>query len=236
MAITYVTSSAAGLEASAGSATIAVTLGAAVAIDDIIVGMTGWDTTNGSVIGVVDNLGNSYTVHSDQIDDAGNSQAGSTWHSKVTVAGTPTITTNFSPSASGRRTIAAAWSGSKASPFDTSKGNFQNAPGTGTDAVTSTAITTAEDNELLVGLNQRTSAAVGTITAGSAYTSRLTVSSTVAIEDRILITAGSIAATFTFSADHRTITHIVAIKAISGAGGNPVVLQAINTLAKLTVA
>src|SRR5258706_165980 len=218
MAISYVANSAAGFEASASSTTIPVTLGAAVAVDDIIVGMTGSDNSSAPTLTVTDSLGNVYTVHADQIDDVTQVQSGRTWRSKVTVAGTPTITTTFSVASTGRRTIAAAWSGSAATPFDTSKGNLQTAPGTGTDAVTSTNITPATNNELLVGLNQRTSAAAGTITGGTNYTLRLAVSSTVAIEDRILASASSVAATFTFSADHRTITHIVAIKRAESGG------------------
>src|SRR5438093_1255187 len=109
MAITYISGSAASNSGDATSTTIAVTLGAAVAVGDVIVGMVGFET--GPTITVADTLGNSYTVHADQVDDPVQGQSGRTWRSKVTTAGTPTITVTFSVTVGFRRVIAAAWSG-----------------------------------------------------------------------------------------------------------------------------
>lgn len=224
----YVSGSAVTLTQVTTATTIVVTLGAAVAVDDVIVGMAGWDTTTTNISSVADDLGNSYTLHADKIDDSANNQSGRTWRSKVTVAGTPTITVTYTVAASARVVIVAAWSGSTASPFDTSLGNFQTSPGTGTDAVTSTSITTAADHELCIGFHQNTGSDSGTLTAGTNYTSRLVSTSKVGLEDRTLDTAGSVAATWTISADHRSITHIVALQLATTAALTGTVTSAIT--------
>jgi hypothetical protein len=192
-----------------------VTLGAAVTVDDVIVGMAGWDGNANNISGVADSLGNSYTLNADKVDDTTGNQSGRTWRSKVTVAGTPVITVTFTTSLGSRRVIAAAWSGANAAPFDASVGNWQTSPGTGTDAVTSTALTPGQNDSLLIGFHQNSGEVdpgTGTLTAGTNYTNRLTTNAILMVEDRALATAASVAATLTISNDHRSITHLVVIK------------------------
>lgn len=230
MAIAYIASTAAAAHTDAAGTTQAVTLGAAVAVGDVIVGMVGWDNTNTPTITVADNLGggspNVYTVNADQVD-GGQSQR--TFRCKVTQAGTPVITVTFTTSTSFRRVIVAAYSGCAASPFDTSLGNNQPnppGPGTGNDGATSTNITTAENNEMCVGFHQNTGEAhpgTGTISAGTNYTLRLADNAILAVEDRTLASAGAVAATFTISNNHASVTHIVALKA--GGPGDDVLVR-----------
>jgi len=221
MGYVYVASSGASFQADASAGTVAITLGVAVEVGDVIVGMSGWgDGGTDNISTVDDNLGNSYSVNSDKIIEDFDGEAGQTWRSKVTVAGTPVITVTFSAAVQFRRIIAGAWRGGAAVPFDTSLGHEQGPngpgnPGTGADAVTSTNITTAENNELLVGFHQNTSEGTpgaGTVAAGTNYTMRHNPDAILAMEDRVLASAGAVAATFTISVDHSTICHIVALK------------------------
>src|SRR6266550_7574123 len=144
--MTYIVGSAAAAHQDASSPAVAVTLGAAVAVGDVIVGMVGFDNGSTPSLTLADNLGggspNVYTVHPDQVDDTTDVQSGRTFRCKVTQAGTPVITATLTPSVGAQRIIVSAYSGCTATPFDTSLGNWQSSPGTGTDAVTSTAITT----------------------------------------------------------------------------------------------
>lgn len=214
MAIAYVTNSVAYTNNADGNdTTVAVTLGAAVAIGDYIIGMAGWDPSGSATITVADSLGNTYTVESNLITA---NQRGQTFYARVTVAGTPVITVTFSVGSSFRRVIAAAWSGLASSGVsDGTVGNGQASPGTGTDAVTSTAITTTVNGDLIVGFYQNEgegAPGTGTITAGTGFTRRNAANSILAIEDLVQSTAGSKAATFTLSITHSSISHISSFK------------------------
>lgn len=213
MAIAYITNSAA-----ASSTASSITLGAAVAVGDRIVGATGWDNLNGAILNTItDNLGNSYTKENNFVEDATNDQAQQTWTCSVTVAGTPLITSNFSGTTNGGfRICVAAYSGTATtSALDGTVGQFEASPGTGTNGANSTAITTTANGDLVVGFWQSSSLSGGTLTAGTNFTKRVEAGATVAIglEDLIQTTAGSIEATWTLSVNNRSITHVVTYKA-----------------------
>lgn len=218
MPLAYIASSAAFVNnADATATTIAVTLGAAVAIGDYIVGMAGCDPTGTPTFTVADTLSNTYTVQANSVTSG---QKGQTFFARVTTAGTPTITVTISESESFRRVIVAAYSGlADASVADGTVGNGQASPGTGANAVTSTAITTTVNGDLLVAFHQNTGEAApgtGTISAGTNFTRRDTANAILAVEDLIQAAAGSIAGTFTISNNHDSVTHVSAFKAATG--------------------
>jgi hypothetical protein len=217
----YVASSAASAINDASATTIAVALGAAVQVGDEIVGMCGWDNTSTPTISVADSLGNVYTVSNDRIDDATHNQSGVTFRAKVTVAGTPTVTVTYTPSSGSRRIIVGAWRGVDRAPFDTSIGQAQQSPGTGTDAVTSTQATPFRSNALFIGFGQniaQSPTGTGTVTAGTNYTMRLTSVAILSVEDLVQGPAAAEDGSFTISIDHSYITHVVVLLPLVEAG------------------
>src|SRR3990167_5060668 len=213
MAPAYIASSVAETIADASDTTIAVTLGAAVAVGDYIVGMAGWGQIGVAISTVTDDLGNTYTIQANKTDDTTNGQTGQTFFARVTAAGTPVITVTFASTTMWRRVIVAAYSGLANPAADGTIGNWQSSPGTGTDAVTSTAVTTTADGDLIVGFHQNTGSSSGNISAGTNFTRRNALEAIIALEDYVQPSAGSIAATFTISVNHASITHMAAFKA-----------------------
>jgi len=210
----YVTSSAAGAEQSAaGSPNLpTITLGAAVAVGDVIVGMAGFDATGGAnLTNIIDNLGNVYFINNDQIHNATHNQDGRTFYCLVTVAGTPTLTPTFSAGGSGsQRLIAAIYRPDCKVVFGSSRGQSQTGPGTGTDAIKSPTL--PHDGGLAVGLWQNIAEGApgtGVLSGGTNFTRRLTFQEVLGIEDWLNVSPAILAATFTDTVDHDAITHIV---------------------------
>jgi len=89
----------------------------------------------------------------------------------------------------------------------------------GTDSVTSTAVTTTTDGEYIFGNAVRTDNVEGSFTAGTGFNSRESNTTNLASlsEDKIQTSQGSIAATFTPTATYNTNASIVTFKAASGA-------------------
>jgi len=217
----YVAGSVAETIADLSLATISVTLGAAVSVGDYIVGMAGASSDGNPITAVVDTSLNTYTIQSNATVDTTNAQFGQTFFARVTTSGTPTVTVTFTITPNSRRVIVAAYSGLANPAVDGTAGNWQSAPGTGANAVTSTAITPSQDGDLIMGYTQD-SGGGGNISAGTNFTGRNALEAILRLEDLVQGTAASIAATFTQAApDGAKITHIVAFKAAAAAGGTP---------------
>jgi hypothetical protein len=84
---------------------------------------------------------------------------------------------------------------------------------TAPNGVTSTAAVTTASGDLIFGAVVDDTGLGTTITPGTGFMQRVTVSSQdMATEDLVQVTAGSIAATQTFSAAHRYLAQMVAFK------------------------
>lgn len=137
-------------------------------------------------------------------------------------SGACTITANFSTS------VLSFVTGHEVSGTDTTDSNdgtvanTQDAPGTGTDAVTSTAVTTTVNGDYIFGASFGVN--VGSqINAGTGFTLREQDAAGFTTEDRIQASSGSIAATFTnTNASEYNISMMMALKP-SGGGGAVVV-------------
>lgn len=166
---------------------------------------------------VADNLGNTYTAVLTKV--GGTSGAPFAWslYAKNINGGACTITATFSGSGF-HEIFAHEVSGADTSaPLDKSASNEQNSPGTGPNAVTSTAVTTTADGEYIFGF--ATGTQNNTVSTGTGFTGRLTAFATSCTEDKIQTSAGSIAATFTLGTDMPTISIIMTFKAAGGGGG-----------------
>jgi hypothetical protein len=97
--------------------------------------------------------------------------------------------------------------------------NYQVSPGTGTDAVTSTAVIPASNGHYIFGVTWKASGSgVPTITAGTGYTARETATVSTSwrgkSEDLVQSSAASIASTFTLSVDKTMQTYIATFPVI----------------------
>lgn len=142
------------------------------------------------------------------IKDAGNAGRVSIWYAPNAPAGATTVTATYSGANSFAALAIHEYSGAELfnAVADQTSTNDQANPGTGTDILTSGAKTTLKDAELIFGCSSAYSNPDGgTLTAGTNYTCRTEPFSAVPCaggsdnmtEDRILTTAGSVAALWT---------------------------------------
>jgi len=138
------------------------------------------------------------------INDTTDQQSWKGFFFKNTAGGSkPTVTVTFSPSAPWRAIYIQECGpcDTATQPDVTGAGQNQNAPGTGTDAVTSGNITTVTNNAYVVGASIIPSSATPVITAGTGFNSRRgdswTAVTPATFEDKVLATAGVTAAKFT---------------------------------------
>jgi len=173
--------------------------------------------------------GNSNATSVRDDTDATNSETASTHQlSNITSGGSVTVTANGIASSGSGGIIVTEVSGQDTTNMIDNSGNahagqVQNAPGTGTDAVTSTNLTTATNNALIHAVTWNDSAGQTAVaSAGTGYTRRLNnvtlQFAKTSTEDKTLATAGAVAGTFTYSANESCITQAVGIK--PGATGN----------------
>lgn len=205
--------SATGSNAGA-STTASVTLGAPVTSGNAIVGS--FQVVGGSFASysVSDDKGNIYNIGG--ISSFGRS--GQFWLGNITNA--PSVITVTINASNGAWLLLADEFSGVATLSDGHTQN-QNVPGTGTDAMTSGAITTTVNGDLIVGSGWDTDSAASTLTAGTGFAglaSIATFNGRGLQEWLVQGTASSIAATFTMgSASDGAGAHVVALKAGSGA-------------------
>lgn len=119
------------------------------------------------------------------------------WYAMDAAAGANTVTATYSASASYAALMIHEYSGAATSgALDVVASQNQTNPGTGANAVSSSANTTTVDGALIFGCTGE-GAGTGTLSAGTSFTLRVNVFTDSPSEDRIQTTAGSVSATFT---------------------------------------
>jgi hypothetical protein len=212
VAITYVQGNA-HLNGATSSSTVAVTLASAVGNGNMLVVSVGFvDSGTESVSSITDDKSNTYTLSPSKVHNANAAFSYQTGY-VLNVTNAPiTITATLAAAEAFLAIVVDEFSGVSSVGFDGSVGQAQNTPGTGTDAVTSTAITPTVNGDLIYG--SAVSIASSGISAGTGFTQRQNVSSTYITESLIQGTAGSIAATFTdTSATDNNCAIVLAFKA-----------------------
>ncbi len=203
------------------STTVAVAYGSNVTAGNLLVlGVTADNATSSTVTGVSGSSSGAWTqaVHAERVGD----QILDIWYKENAAGGADTITVTFSSSRPFRRLIIAEYSGAAtSSALDKTDSNLQEPGTTGTDDVTSTAQTTTTNNQLIFGCLLIMAGADTAITAGTNFTLRADTDNAaqIAIEDRILATAGSVAATFTIGGSQNTLAAMATFKEPGGGGG-----------------
>lgn len=199
--------------------TIDVTLNASVGSGNGLCGMVTHGATDTAVT-VSDDKGNTYTI----VRDLGSAIRATTFYlTNITNAPT-TITATPNDSTLYIQIVVIEMSGVKTSAaLDVETGQLQSSPGTSTDAITSGAVTTAENGEFVCGFSAVTdNLQSNTYTAGTNFTERAEggngSSGVDAVGESLVQTsAGSIAATFTQSTTNSTATFIMTFKAAAAA-------------------
>jgi hypothetical protein len=216
-AITFVQT--AGATNDAAGSSVSRAFGASNTAGNLIVVAVSWGDNPAPSINATDTLGNTYFVATNDFDP-GNRQGLAILFAPNIRAGANTVTVNFGTADGYRRIIVTEYSGiATASPLDAAAHN-RAAGTTATNGVTSGAATTAVNGDLIFGVAMDDSGLFGTITAGTGFTGRAFVNNVdMATEDRIQATAGSVAATFTFSRADTYLAQMVAFKPGSGGGG-----------------
>jgi hypothetical protein len=127
-------------------------------------------------------------------------------------AGTNTVTASFGSTAAWRRVLVHEYRGvALVNPVDVVAKNVANGTTTA-NAITSTAAVTTASGDLIFGAVMDDTSVTG-IAAGAGFTQRQSLNNKdLATEDQVQATAGSIAATQTFSAAQRYLAQMVAFK------------------------
>jgi hypothetical protein len=170
---------------------------------------------------VTDDKGNTYNVTSWVVAGGGNGLI-IYWLGNIT-NGPTIISCNNSIARANWIGLVEEWSSVNAStnPADVTPaaGNGQATPGTGTDAITSTGVTTVTNGVLLLGATCNTTSTTPLPSSGTGFTTGTTYNaaiSAVALENKVQTTAGSgTVATFTEASAAPTVTYMLAVKPVS---------------------
>ncbi len=211
----------------AGATTEAVTI-TAVGSGNLVCGMVYWLTATNDLTSVSDGHGNTATIVDTQLNIQGDGNSAASFYFKNVISAATVITANFSSSPTKRGITVEEWSGlDTVAPLDKNVSNSQANPGTGTDAITSTAVVTTANGEVIFGASYEP-ANSHTANAFSAGTNFLHldqafvsggIATALASESLVQTSAGSIAATFTIgdgvtNTDYATF--ILTFKAAAG--------------------
>lgn len=191
--------------------TIAVTLNNVVQ-GNLIAVHVGWGDAPSTITCTV-NDGSAYSTAAAKVRQVDDTESSQVFYLGDVAAGTHTITATFSTTTDFRRIRAYEISGLlKSGALDRSAGQQETLPGTGANAVDSTATAiTREEKEMVVGFSQDTSETdpgSGTITAGTGYTifgSNIIL----AMEYKNVTSKATQIATFTQSVNNNRVTHVV---------------------------
>lgn len=217
------------ISAEASSTTIALAYPSNVASGNNLKAAIAWQANSGQTIsGCSDSLSQTWTQVGSTVTVT---SIGGDWRLAVfrfynTTGGANTLTCTFSAASFYRALAVGEYSGlATSNALDQTTGNPQVDPGTATDAVTSTSVTTTANNELIYGAALSVCGTSATVASGTGYTSRaFTFSGTflcLRVEDKNLASAGSVAATFTAGdATEDTAAIIATFKEPGGAGGS----------------
>jgi len=180
-----------------------------------LVGCTQATGTGRTVSSVTDTQSNTYTVLG-PTDQTGRFYR---FYAPITTGGASNVIRVTWSGAVTATAIAMEISGVNA--FDVGAVQAQAATGTGTDGASSTAATTTQNGDFIIGCMANMTNTSPAITAGTSFTIDRTYLSSgrrLALEHYTQPTAGSIAATFTLSVDSQAVTSMMSFKA-SGGGG-----------------
>lgn len=207
----------------------------AVGFGNAVGGIVYWLSASDLLTSVTDDQGNTYTIVDKRLNIQGNGfSAASFYLGNITNAPT-VITANLSGAGAGNRGIAIreASGAAAASPLDKNVSNDQGGPGTGTDAVTSTAQTTTTNGQYIFGgvCDSFDWHVDGWWNAGTNFLARNGAGSAakypISTEYRIQAAQGSIAATFTqvSAGGSDPATFLLTFKAAAGGGAAQVPYQ-----------
>jgi hypothetical protein len=191
---------------------------------DLIVVAVSWDTSGGAQPSVSDSQGNTYSLATTS-NNAATYQGLAVYYATNIKGGADTVTVALNPSAGSRRLDIQEYSGiASTNPIDIASQNTGLNGSTGTDGVTSTSAITTVSGDLIFGVATQDSGSTGAISAGTGFTQRVALNNgadnPMLTEDIVQRAAGSVAATFTFSAPGSYQAQMVAFRA-AGSTGSP---------------
>jgi len=218
--------------------TVAATLTNVVGSGNAVYGGCSWDASVVSAItSVTDDKGNSYTVLDNTLDGTNNQRAAQFYRKNIT-NGPKTVTVTFSGGSPGARTIVVA----EFTGVDTADqsndghgGQNQQLIGTTANAITSGAITTTLDGDLILGLSANTSGSPGPPNVGTGFTSGDADNTSpgscadIRLEWLVQTSHGSKAATFTNTSGTQAFTSLVAALKAASSGTNVNLVAAAGT-------
>jgi hypothetical protein len=206
----------------ANATTLAAVLNGVVAGNHLVahVGYTDGGSTSASY-----SDGTAFSVADAERFDSTEGQSGTVFYRENVGAGTHTGTATFSPTTSFRRNRLFEVSGlATSSSLDKNIGQVQTAPGTGANAISSSAsAATTNANDFVLGFTQdsgNASPGSGTLTAGTGYTISGT-NVTMGCESKSVAATGAQTVTFTQSVAAPRVTHVVVFKEASAASSFP---------------
>lgn len=209
MAIAYVQAPAAATVFS--GTTIALAFGSNVTAGSMLCAHI---YANHGISGVADSRSQTYTSAVNVTDGATYSLA--TYYFLNTTGGACTVTVTFAGAVTYASLQVAEYSGvATSSALDQVASNSQTDPGTATDAITSSNVTTSTDGQLILGWTSALVVGAGTVSAGTNYTGRINVFGDTIFEDRVQTSAGLTAATFT--TNHATSDYVTLISTFKAA-------------------
>jgi len=184
---------------------------------NLIVAVTSWGNRSGNPT-ISDSSSNNYVLATTSYSSAGD-QSLAVYYAANIRGGSNTISATFNGGRPWPRLIIAEYQGlDPVSPLAVTSTN-QGSATTAADSVTTGYGTTSTGGDLILGVVENYNVS-GTVLAGSGYTLRygLLYSGAIetALEDRIQTTAGSVAATFTFTHADSYIAELLAFRPLSG--------------------
>lgn len=200
------------------SSTPACAFGSNTGAGNVLMGYASWSSET-ITLNSVSGCSNTWVIRNNPQTAVGH--RGAMFYAENASGGACTVTLTMSSSVDTYMLVSEASGVLTSGAFDGSAMNVQGSPGTGTDAVTSTSITTTADGDFIFCATQAAPGFSPTMTPGTGYTGRESGSNGLRLADRVQTSAGSIACTFTSdnSGNIETITGVMAFKASGGGGG-----------------
>lgn len=210
--------------ASASSAGPTRAFGSNTTAGNAIVGAVDWQSVTVTLTSVT-GCGNTYTLRNNPTTNSTIASRSAMFYAENIAGGACTLTFNFSGAVTSAQVFHEVSGVATSSALDGSASQAQDAPGTGSNAVTSTAITTTAAGDYIFGFASEFSTG-SAVNVGTGFTISATANNSVSGfmtgEYQIQGAAASIAATFTIPGDGYTLAGVLALKAAGGGGASPV--------------
>jgi phosphatidylinositol-3-phosphatase len=200
---------------------------------DLIVVAVSWDTSGGAQPRVSDSQGNSFSIATNG-NNSVLQQGLAIFYAANIKGGADTVTLGVSVAASYLRLNIQEYSGvATTNPVDGTAQNIDTKGSSAVNGVTSGNGVTTLSGDLIFGAVMGDSGNNTTVTAGTGATQRVVADNgadnPLASEDLIQTSAGSVAATFTFSIAGSYQAHMVAFKTAAGGTPPPPAIPTINS-------